>query len=218
MADLPYAAWFAYIRKFLAKTSPVVELFSGPGRLSQLARAEGYTAFALDRHFPFLEKKAGFHLNADACAIPFQDGSLGTLIAPNCGLNYLRDAGELLAHFRECCRVLGNGGFYIFDICPEERATGLHNSTQTALAGKVSFAHRYQSASKILETTVTVRQGNKVQELHRQYVFGSDEIMDAARAAGFTITERTENYALPAAGPLTPVETWVLSAGKDAAE
>lgn len=218
MADIPYAAWFAYIRRFLRAHMPLLELFSGPAPMAGLARAEGFAAFALDNHFPFMKNKGGYHLVADARAIPLREASLGTLVATNCGLNYLRAPGELKAHFQECFRILANGGCYVFDTCPEERAIALNKTTQKAVAGKVSFAHRYQSASRVLETTVLIQAEAEVTETHRQYIFSDDEITSAAAAAGFTIAERIDNYALPAAGSLTPVVTWVLSAGKAGAK
>lgn len=213
MAGIPYAGWFAYIRKFLERRKPALELFSGPAELARLARTEGFTVFALDSYFPFLKNNAGAGINADARALPFADASLGTLIAANCGLNYLNGPDELQAHFRECRRVLSPGGFYIVDICPEERAIGLGNTTQTALAGRIRFAHRYQSAARNLETTVTISDGFETTEVHRQHIFTAGTMTDAAEAAGFSVAERTENYALPAPGTLKPIEVWVLSAG-----
>lgn len=212
MADIPYSGWFNYIRKFLKSQNPVLELFSGPAQIARLARAEGYTVFALDNHLPFLKNKGGFQLVADAKNLPFRKAALGTLIASNCGLNYLADRRELETHLRDCRRVLIENGFYVFDVCPPERASQLHTTIQKTLEGKVSFAHIYQSASHILETIVTVTEVKRIRELHRQYIFSEDVIIEAAEAAGFTIARRAQNYALPVTGNLHPIETWVLLA------
>lgn len=206
MADLPYDAWFAYLARHIPPNSPrpLAELFSGPARLTHAALNAGYRCIAVDRHRAFL--KCG--VAADALHLPFGRETFAALAATNASLNYLPHAAALAQHLAECSRVLESGGVYVFDVCPPGRALNLTAHTYTALAGKVRFAHRYESP--LLTTTVTISGNGVHEEIHEQYIFTDAEIRSTAAAAGFEVRTSAENYGLPVTGNNVPVVTWVL--------
>lgn len=210
MADVPLGQWFSFVKQYLSATAakPLADLFSGPGFMAAAARAAGFQTVAVDRHLPFLKNQTGA-VCADVLNLPFADAAFSALTATNASLNYLADAGALRHHLAECYRVLDAGGVYVFDVCPPERAVALTTRVFQAENG-ISFLHSYQSALKLLTTTVAKTQGDLWQENHQQYIFSPEEIRHASESTGFRIKTCTPNYGLPTAGIEYPVMTYVL--------
>jgi SAM-dependent methyltransferase len=214
MGDLPHHAWFLFIARHISPSSkPIADLFSGPGYVAAAARAEGLSCIPVDKHLPFL-KKSTSGVCADASHLPFGDASFSALAATNAALNYLGDTAALMQHLSECYRVLCDGGVYVFDVCPYERAVMLTTHMFDAVEGKVRFAHRYESHSKLLTTTVTMAGEAPGVEQHLQRIFTREELTGAAVTAGFTVKEVTPNYGLPVTGENFPVMTYVLCKGE----
>lgn len=213
MVDIPYADWFRFAIPHFAQAGNkwLVELFSGPGAMSDIAEQHGFEVVRLDKSLPALGKK-GRRIAAEATSLPLRRDCFAGLLAVNGSINYLPDYETLAAHFVECAAILCCGGAYILDFCPTERAYGLHARNFTALEGQVTFSHRFSPADQELLSAVKIhsRDGQVSTELHRQHIFTPVEIRTAAGAAGFEVREESENYGLPFSGDNAPMVAMVL--------
>ncbi len=207
MADIAYSDWFNFVLRHLptSGSNRLAELFSGPGRLASLAERNGYEVVRLDNSRPALGQ-SGMRIVADATALPLAAGLFAGLLAVNGSINYLVDDGALAVHFNQCHAALCDGGVYILDFCPAERAHGLHGRSFAALDGKVTFSHRFSPADQELLSAVKIHSGpDVITEIHRQRIYTVKEIRAAAQATGFEIREEAENYGLPYNGQNAPM-------------
>jgi ubiquinone/menaquinone biosynthesis C-methylase UbiE len=208
MRDVPYAAWFAFIRQHWQHPGLLLDLFSGTGKIARTAAAQGFRAISLDYSFAMLHKGIGLRVQANALELPFATGIASALAATNCSINYLQSLDELKGFFSECRRVLCFEGLIVMDYCPEERAWQLHNR-RVGSPGAAVFFHEFDRRQCQLTSRVTVQSdsSHKVTEIHKQRIFSQHEIAESLKSAAFTHLKFTPNYGLPVSGGVSPIMT-----------
>ncbi|HMV35141.1 MAG TPA: class I SAM-dependent methyltransferase [Turneriella sp.] len=213
MRDVPYAAWFAFVRQHWQQPGMLLDLFSGTGAMASIARQHGIRAISLDQGFAMLRNGAGMRVQANALELPFASGIAAACTATNCSINYLLSLDKIHELFAECRRVLRPGGLLAIDFCPVERAWAL-NRRRFEAPGAAVFFHEFEAERYLLTSRVTVLSESSAprSEIHRQRIFTQAEIAQAVAAAGFTHASFTANYGLPVPVGVAPIVTLTAQA------
>ena len=102
-------------------TSPILDLFCGPGRHSACLSQAGYRMIGLDYASPFLyiaQRNTSGQValtRGDGRSLPFKTNSLPTVVCPGNSFGYFSDQQNIRI-LQEVCRVLTPSGLFIFDI------------------------------------------------------------------------------------------------------
>lgn len=213
MRDVPYAAWFAFVRQHWQQPGMLLDLFSGTGAMASIARQHGIRAISLDQGFAMLRNGAGMRVQANALELPFASGIAAACTATNCSINYLLSLDKIHELFAECRRVLRPGGLLVLDYCPAERAWALHQRRFEAPDAAVFF-HNYDAEKDLLTSQVTVLGENSATgtEIHQQRIFSPEQIAERLAATGFRQATFTPNYGLPVPVGVSPIMTLVAQA------
>jgi len=121
--------WYREFVSQRADGRALIELGAGTGRVTIPLAEDGHEVIALDRMPSMLDAlvdkldRSDPEVAAriepvlgDMCEIPFEDETVGIVIAPFNALMHLYDWEQLLACFREVHRVLEPDGLFAFDV------------------------------------------------------------------------------------------------------
>jgi SAM-dependent methyltransferase len=118
--------WYRDRARESSSQHPILELGAGTGRITIPLLEDGHAIVAVDRKKSMLARlraKASSPatdrleiIEADICDLPFDDHSMGMVIAPFNVMMHLYGWDQLLRCFEEVARVLRPGGMFCFDV------------------------------------------------------------------------------------------------------
>ncbi len=201
--DCGYEKWSQYFIEKLKAYGVVkgLDIGCGGGWFTRAFQRAGFSMTGLDispemlavaQETAFKEGVRGDYLLGDICSFHTpQKYDFATAI--NDCVNYI-PKNKLLAAFSKVKAALKKGGIFLFDISSERKfRERIANTVSVDDREDVTYLafNRTEGESVTMEVTLFVKgeRGSyeRLDELHRQYIYTEEEILAALRAAGFTV-------------------------------
>ncbi len=218
MTGVPYRDWVRYLHTLLdlrqARPRQILDLACGTGNVSELLAAEGYPVTGVDiapHMIAEAQRKAArkglpiAYLVQDAAELDLPGRRFDLCISLFDSLNYITAPGRLAQAMERVAAHLTRNGLFIFDL-----------NTEFALRNKFFDQDNLGSAERLhydwdsdyfpetrlcrVRMQFWYRQDNGqeryFEEVHWQYAYRTDEILDMLRAAGFDDIATYQAYTL----------------------
>ena len=204
--DCDYENWSQYLiaklRPFSLRTG--LDVGCGGGWFTRAFQRAGYQMTGLDispEMLDFAQEQAlksglrGEYLLGDIASFR-SPKKYGFVTAINDCVNYIPKA-RLLTAFKSVYALLEKGGVFLFDISSEGKFKNkIANTVSVDDRDDVTYFsfNREEEDGVTMEVSLFVRQKDglyeRLEEIHRQYLYTEEEILAALSAAGFSVLEK----------------------------
>jgi ubiquinone/menaquinone biosynthesis C-methylase UbiE len=218
MHTVPYADWLVYLHQLLAerRAQPrrILDLACGTGNVSELLAAEGYDVVGVDLAPAMIEQarqkavardlKIDYHVQ-DAAELDLPGQRFDLCVSLFDSLNYITDPARLAAAMSRVAAHLTRNGLFICDLNSEFAL--VNNFFDQGNLGSQDRL-RYDWRSEYFPETRLCRvkmqfwyrrddgSDEYFEEVHWQYAYRENEIVDMLRAAGFDQIATYKAYTL----------------------
>ncbi|MCL2664989.1 MAG: class I SAM-dependent methyltransferase [Defluviitaleaceae bacterium] len=221
MEKNPYKAWASFIDKKLREIYPrkikkmpvVADIACGTGNMSLLLLKKGYDVIGLDISESMLaeakkkavkRKKNILFVNQDMRELDLF-GTVDAFVCVFDGLNYLPGYNALSETLKRVSLFLNTGGIFIFDVLSEysyENILAGNFFSQQYKGIEYRWKNHYDSALKQNRCEISFKtKYESFSEVHIQYAFSKEEIINLLSAAGFDRINVFDSYKSKQPGP-----------------
>ncbi len=223
MDDIPYDAWFGYVKEFLHKngifSGVVVELACGTGEMAKRLCGAGYDVIGVDLSEEMLAEardKCGadvLFLHQDIRELDLY-GSASAMVCVCDGMNYICEEEGLRQVFGRAYTFLDEHGILIFDMKTEyfyREVLGDCTLADNREGASYIWENVYHKDEKLNEYLLTVYElvddkrdlFVRTDEIHRQKAYDVEAVCRCLKEKGFEMVEVYEALTDKKPGPLS---------------
>jgi len=218
MQGVPYAAWILYLRQILSvwKVTPrtVLDLACGTGNVTELLQEEGYDVVGVDIAEDMIAQARNkaeekgltipYYIQ-DAAELNVEKRRFDLCVSLFDSMNYILEPKRLQVAFERVYAHLNKEGLFIFDLNTDFALQNQFfdqdniNSTEPLKYDWRSTYYPKSNRCKIdMQFAYAQEDGEIVQfkEVHWQYAYSVQQIVEMLTAAGFSLYETYQAYTL----------------------
>jgi ubiquinone/menaquinone biosynthesis C-methylase UbiE len=207
MEHVDYAAWAAYIHKFVQRWVPgaaeILELACGTGSLAVALTAKGYRMRCYDRSAAMIElarqkaERAGrrIEFGVEDLRELSVDRVYDAVLCLYDSVNYLTEWTEVESFVRSVKKIVHPGGVFIFDVCTEKNSLDNFDLRyENDLEARYTRMSRYLPDERLQINEVRIHcNGQTFTEIHRQRIYSLDRIASLLSHVGWIELGRFAN-------------------------
>jgi len=223
LRHVDYDLWYRFISgvmiHFIDNPRVVLELGCGTGKFGAKFSADDFTIYGMDRSFRMLEvaKTRAFRNFRIICTDIRQfaiKGKVDFIFCVHDTMNYMLDPEDIRKTLRCVRECMHEETVFLFDITTEHNINRFFNNRTSyyKTGGKyVAWSNTYDKEEKLIRSsfTVTLKNGEKIQEEHTQRIYSMAEIRKILDEEGFDIIAIGSDYSLEYPVPETVMINFV---------